>query len=80
MDEPSAPELPGKTTKTANTTSVESWLQSFGLERYAQQIREEGYDELEFLRHASEDELYHLAQSMKFPHRRVFRDAFGQLA
>jgi hypothetical protein len=62
-------------------TTVETWLRQVKLDRYADAIKEAGYDELQFLHDAEEEDIDEMAHeiSMKKPHVRTFKKAWRLL-
>ena len=63
------------------TLTVEQWLASIKLQRYAEGVKDFGYDELEFLVVADEADIEAMvkATSMKLPHAKVFKLAWVAL-
>jgi hypothetical protein len=58
----------------AEDMSVEAWLNSIKLDRYHEKIVEKGYDELEFLKDADEEDINEMIETigMKKPHIKTF--------
>ena len=63
------------------TLTVEQWLASIKLQRYAEGVKDFGYDELEFLVVADEADIEAMvkATTMKLPHAKVFKLAWVAL-
>ena len=60
---------------------LEDWLASIKLERYFSNVRDEGYDELEFLLGADEADISEMTATagMKKPHAKAFLGAWQKL-
>eukprot|EP01045_Picozoa_sp_COSAG04_P019068 COSAG04_NODE_1818_length_5501_cov_101.025361_2_plen_1027_part_00 len=70
--------------KTAlDTRDLDAWLAEAGLTKYTPQINEYGYDSLDKLRKATEEDVVEMAQDsdlqLKKPDRRIFVDAWKEL-
>jgi protein-L-isoaspartate O-methyltransferase len=72
---------PAKLSRQSSQVSVESWLAQVKLERYSAAIKEQGYDELLFLKDAHEDDIDEMLTDikMKKPHARTFKKAWQLL-
>jgi hypothetical protein len=67
--------------ETTSALEVDAWLASCSLGRYAEAIKAEDYDALNFFRAASEEDIMELATAvaMKKPHQNAFRKAWQEL-
>lgn len=77
--QPPEPQLPEG--DPADVITVDAWLQSIKLDRYAAAIKEAGYDELQFLQDALEEDIDEALVDikMKKPHIRTFKKSWRLL-
>lgn len=80
--EPKLPEGdPSKLDRQRSQITVDAWLQTVKLDRYASAIKDAGYDELQFLQDAQEEDIDEVLVDikMKKPHVRTFKKAWRLL-
>lgn len=67
--------------EAADFTEIDDWLTSIKLQRYATALKEQGYDDLSFVKEAHLEDIEELIATigMKRPHARVFKTAWAEL-